>query len=92
MMDRAIMTSERGTPEGNVAVALRQGRIAQNEEARWLQHFKRVGYERALSDLLQRPVAREVAPSRSYSEAAWDEFARKCWITPPSSGYSRSVV
>jgi hypothetical protein len=92
-MDREIMTSERGTPEGNIAVALRQGRIAKNEEARWLQHFKRAGYERALADLLKRPVAHEVGPSRSYSESAWDEFATRCNLPGyRSGGYSRSVV
>jgi hypothetical protein len=95
-MDAEIITENVGqrTIEANLAVAVEQGRIGEGDKDRWRRHYQEVGYEAATKDLISRKIAaRNVAPSRSYSEQAWDEFATRCNLPGyRSGGYHRSVV
>jgi hypothetical protein len=95
-MDAEIITENVGqrTIEANLSVAVEQGRIGEGDKDRWRRHYQKVGYEAATRDLISRKVARAAAlsHSRSFSESQWEAYARATFITPPSSGYSRSVV
>jgi hypothetical protein len=84
-MEAALITRDGGTSmiAANIQVALAQGRIAANEVERWEKHYAKAGYEKATEDLLARPVARKVAPAKSFSERQWEDYAVRCGILAP---------
>jgi hypothetical protein len=81
--------------EANIRVAIAQGRITPEQAEDWRDEYLERGYEATTRHLLKNKPTRQLAPSqsRSYSEAAWDEFATRCHLPGyRSGGYSRSVV
>ena len=92
-MNNELLT-ENGRPskaEANIQVAIAQGRILPEDAERWRDEYVSRGYEATTKALVKTRVG-GVSAGRSYSDEAWEQYARATWVTPPSSGYSRSVL
>jgi hypothetical protein len=85
-----VRTDEQGRPrnrnEANIALCLRQGRIAANEVDA-VRHGLEANYERTMAQLLARPV------SGHASDELYADYARRSGVPGyQPSGYMRSVV